>query len=121
MAFPPPELEGEHLTTWRSARADATVGEPAGSPVISAWDIGAWWALVDWCEERGMPCVNRSASYLEEVFGSDPRSINDCGWHGVIGGAVADGYEQTSALLGNRIHVMLPELFEKHYVPDCPG
>lgn len=107
-------------TKWRSARSDATDGEPAGSQTFSAWDIGAWWALIDWCEKRGAPCVDRSASHLEEVFGSDPSSINDCGWHGAIGGAIADGYDQTSALLGERVHVMLPELFEKHYLPKCP-
>lgn len=118
--FPPHRLD-EFRSEWRKAWSDATVGAPPRSPERTAWVLGAWWAIVDWCSDQGNRCEKDAAKYVKKVFGLDPRSIDDCGWAGAIGGTLGDGYDATSGILygEKRAPVLLPELFEKHEVKRC--
>ncbi|WP_282213198.1 hypothetical protein [Methylococcus capsulatus] len=118
--FPPHRLD-ELRSEWHKALSNATANAPPGSPERPAWILSAWWAIVDWCTDQGDPCEQGAAKYVKKVFGLDPRSIDDCGWAGAIGGTLGDGYDATSGILygEQRAPVLLPDLFEKHEVKRC--
>lgn len=118
--FPPHQLD-ESRPQWLKALSEATAGTPRRSPERTAWLLGAWWAIVDWCSNQGNRCEKDAAKYVKKVFGLDPRSIDDCGWAGAIGGTLGDGYDATSGILygEKRAPVLLPDLFEKHEVKRC--
>lgn len=121
-AFPPRPLE-QQRSVWLKALADGTSGASSGSPERAAWQIGAWWAIVDWCAERGRNCEAGAAEYMRQVMNIDPRSLTDCGWEHAIGGLLGDGYDATSSILYEKTRppVRLDLLFEKHEVKSCPN
>ena len=122
-AFPPRSLE-QNRSAWLGALADGTSeASPPGGPERAAWQIGAWWAIVDWCAERGRNCEADAAEYMRQVMNIDPRSLTDCGWEHAIGGLLGNGYDATRAILDEeaRTPVRLDLLFEKHEVKPCPN
>ncbi|QXP89602.1 hypothetical protein [Methylococcus capsulatus] len=118
--FLPHRLD-ELRSEWHKALSDATVGASPRSPERTAWVLGAWLAIADWCSDQGNQCEKYAAKYVKKVFGRDPRSINDCGWVGAIGGTLGAGYDATSGILHGekRTPILLPDLFEKHEVKRC--
>jgi hypothetical protein len=65
-----------------------------------AWANGAYRALLEWCDEKGMECVDESASYITGVLGPEPRAIFEgCAWRREPA-ILEEGYATTWSILG---------------------
>jgi hypothetical protein len=80
--------------------------------------LGSWYALADWCAANGQGrvgvCYDRAATFLDQYFERDPRTINTQTWGapGAVGGVIADTYELTNGYLGVDSQVLIPELMD---------
>lgn len=95
---------GHEFKSWMWRIGDlqygATSGEQYQAPLL-----GAWWALADWCHDRGRgkigECYDYSANYVHHWFSCDPRQVNSRTWTGgAIGSLIFDGYDTTGSFLG---------------------
>lgn len=99
VTWSPDPLE-QGAAEWRAAYQRASGEARRGNPGADAFLIGSWWALIDWCNDGGMPCDEKAASYIEETLGMDPRDVDACDWQGGgLGGTLADAYALTSTVL----------------------
>lgn len=97
---------------------DGPVDEPENEAAL----LGSWYALADWCTANGHGrigvCYDKAATFLDDYFDRDPRTINTGTWGspGAIGGAIADAYDLTNGHLGINSQVLIPDL-----MPNRPG
>jgi eukaryotic-like serine/threonine-protein kinase len=97
----------------------AYTGEgPIDQPEQEAALLGSWYALADWCNANGHGrigiCYDKAATFLNEYFDRDPRTLNTQSWGqpGAIGGVIATGYDLTNSHLGIDTQVMIPDLMQ---------